>query len=242
MTPSQSLPPPAWRMGLLALALLCALTLLLHGSALQAYWRWDDGQHLLNVSTYTPLSVFFDPQVTRAVSGNQLAPWNLFIYQVNHALFGRNPLPYYLHHLLSLAGAAGALYLLLRHWLAHWQALLAPALLLVGAPSVHMAQQLMVGHYLDGMLFACLSLWAYVHAVQRSRWRWAFLASGLYLMSTLCKEVFVPWVALTLLMPLPPGTPSGMARWRLAAPTLAVALAYAVVRVSTFSGMGGYHG
>ncbi|WP_162261411.1 hypothetical protein, partial [Acidovorax sp. Root217] len=60
------------------------------------------------------------------------------------------------HHLLSLACAAGGLYLLLRHWLGRWQALLPAALLLIGAPSVHMAQQLMVGHYLDGLLFACL--------------------------------------------------------------------------------------
>ncbi|KRC20589.1 hypothetical protein, partial [Acidovorax sp. Root217] len=60
------------------------------------------------------------------------------------------------HHLLSLACAAGGLYLLLRHWLGRWQALTPAALLLIGAPSVHMAQQLMVGHYLDGLLFACL--------------------------------------------------------------------------------------
>lgn len=242
MTPSQSLPPPAWRMGLLALALLCALTLLLHGSALQAHWRWDDGTHLFNVTQYTPWSVFLDPEVTRAVSGNQLAPWNLFIYQVNIALFGMRPMPFYLHHLLSLALAAAALYLLLRHWLSPWRALLPAALVLLGAPSVHMAQQLMVGHYMDGLAFACLALWAHVHAVRRGQWRWAVLAAALYLMSTLCKEVYVPWIALTLFVPLPAGSPRGMvARWRFALPSLAVALGYAVVRIQVFSGAGGYH-
>ena len=224
------------------LALLCVLAFVLHGSALQGYWRWDDGQHLFHVSMYTPGSVFLDPEVTRAVSGNQLAPWNLFMYQVNHALFGLNPLPYYVHHLLSLAGAAAALYLLLRHWLPRWQALLPAALLLAGAPSTHMAQQLMVGHYVDGLSFACLGLWAYVYAVQRAQWRWAWLATGFYLLSTLCKEVYVPWVALYLLLPLPAGSPSGMARWRHAAPILAVALGYAVLRISVFSGLGGHHG
>ncbi len=246
---------PAWRAELAALGVLCLMTLALHGSALQGYWRWDDGLHLFNVSMYSPWSLFFDPQVTRVASGNQVAPWNLFMYQVNYALFGLNPFPFYLHHLLSLACAAGGLYLLLRHWLGRWQALTPAALLLIGAPSVHMAQQLMVGHYLDGLLFACLGLWAYVHAVQRAQWRWAVLAAGFYLLSTLCKEVYVPWVALTLLLPLPAGSqsaaagspgavgsPWGMARWRFALPTLAVALAYAVVRISVFSGMGGYHG
>ncbi len=232
---------PTGRAELAALGVLCLLTFVLHGSALQGYWRWDDGMHLFNVSMYSPWSVFFDPQVTRAVSGNQFAPWNLFMYQVNHALFGLDPRPYYLHHLLSLAGAAGALYLLLRHWLGWCRALVPAALLLVGAPSAHMAQQLMVGHYLDGLAFACLGLWAYVHAVQRARWRWAFLAAAFYLLSTLCKEVYVPWIALMLPLPLPAGSPSGMARWRFAAPTLAVALAYAVVRISVFSGLGGHH-
>ncbi len=231
-----------WRRDLAVLGALCLLTFALHGSALHGYWRWDDGLHLFNVSMYSPWSLFLDPQVTRVASGNQVAPWNLFMYQVNHALFGLDPFPYYVHHLLSLACAAGGLYLLLRHWLGRGQALLAPALLLIGAPSAHMAQQLMVGHYLDGLLFACLGLWAYVHAVQRAQWRWAVLAAAFYLLSTLCKEVYVPWVALTLLLPLPAGSPSGMERWRFALPTLAVALAYAVLRISVFSGVGGYHG
>ncbi|MBB6562124.1 hypothetical protein HNP48_004833 [Acidovorax soli] len=241
--PTQPTQPnkPAWAADLAVLGALCLLAFAVHGSALQGFWRWDDGQHLFFLGLYSPWSVFLDPQVTRTVSGNQFAPWNLFVYQVNHALFGLNPLPYYVHHLLSLVGAAGALYLLLRRWLGRWQALVPAALLLIGAPAVHMAQQLMVGHYLDGMLFACLGLWAYVHAVQKAQWRWALLAAGFYLLSTLCKEVYVPWIALYLLLPLPAGSPRGWARWRFAGPALAVALAYAALRIAVFSGVGGYH-
>ncbi|MDZ7862283.1 glycosyltransferase family 39 protein [Acidovorax sp.] len=232
---------PAWAADLAVLGALCLLAFALHGSALQGSWRWDDGQHLFYLGLYSPWSVFMDPQVTRAVSGNQFAPWNLFIYQVNHALFGLEPFGYYLHHLLSLAGAAFALYLLLRHWLGRWQALLPAALLLMGAPAVHMAQQLMSGHYVNGMLFACLGLWAYVHAVRKAQWRWALLAAAFYLLSTLCKEVYVPWIALYLLLPLPAGAPRGLARWRFAAPALAVALGYAALRIAVFAGVGGYH-
>lgn len=237
---------PARAADLAALLALCLLAFALHGSALQGSWRWDDGQHLFYLGLYSPWSVFLDPQVTRTVSGNQFAPWNLFIYQVNHALFGLKPLPYYVHHLLSLAGAAGALYLLLRHWLGRWQALLPAALLLAGAPAVHMAQQLMSGHYVNGMLFACLGLWAHVHALQKAQWRWALLAAAFYLLSTLCKEVYVPWIALYVLMPLllprSAGTPrSLLARSLLAAPALAVALGYAVLRIAVFAGAGGYH-
>lgn len=243
MKPPLSPTKPGRLPGLLALVLLCALTLVLHGSALQGHWRWDDGTHLFNVTQYTPWSVFLDPEVTRAVSGNQLAPWNLFIYQLNTALFGLRPAPFYLHHLLSLGLAAGALYLLLRQWLSPWRALLPAALLLMGAPAFHMAQQLMVGHYIDGLTFACLALWAYVRAVRAGQWRWALLAAAFYLLSTLCKEVYVPWIALTLFVPLPAGAPPGwLARWRLAVPSLAVALGYAVVRIQVFEGAGGYHG
>lgn len=241
---STSLTPPrlAWRTGLLSMALLCALVLVLHGSALQAGWRWDDGTHLFNVTQYPPWSVFLDPEVTRAVSGNQLAPWNLFIYQLNSSLFGLRPQLFYLHHLLSLAAAALALYLLLCQWLSPWRALLPAALLTLGAPAFHMAQQLMVGHYIDGLTFACLGLWAYVRAVRLGQWRWALLAAAFYLLSTLCKEVYVPWIALTLFVPLPAGSPPGwLARWGYALPSVAVALGYAVVRIQVFEGAGGYH-
>lgn len=241
MTPSS--PTPDWRKNnLIALCLLALLVFVLHGSAVHAYWRWDDGTHLFNSTQYTPWSVFLNPEVTRAVSGNQFAPWNLFVYQVNSALFGMDPRAFYLHHLLSLAAAAFALYVLMRQWLAPWRALLAPALLVMGAPAFHMAQQLMVGHYLDGLTFACLALWAQLRAVERRQWRWAWLAAGLYLLSTLCKEVYVPWIALALFMPL--GAAAApmpwVQRWRYALPALAVALGYAAVRVLVFSGAGGY--
>ncbi|MDZ7862284.1 glycosyltransferase family 39 protein [Acidovorax sp.] len=239
ISPSQA---SGWRQNLIALCLLALLVLVLHGSAVHAYWRWDDGTHLFNSTQYTPWSVFLNPEVTRAVSGNQFAPWNLFVYQVNSALFGMDPRGFYLHHLLSLAAAAFALYVLMRQWFAPWRALLAPALLVVGAPAFHMAQQLMVGHYLDGFTFACLALWAQLRAVERRQWRWAWLAAGLYLLSTLCKEVYVPWIALALFMPL--GAAAApmpwVQRWRYALPALAVALGYAAMRVLVFSGAGGY--
>jgi hypothetical protein len=241
LTPS-SLQPDWRKNNTIALFLLALLVLVLHGSAVHAYWRWDDGTHLFNSTQYTPWSVFLNPEVTRAVSGNQFAPWNLFVYQVNSALFGMDPRGFYLHHLLSLAAAAFALYVLMRQWFAPWRAMLAPALLLMGAPAFHMAQQLMVGHYLDGLTFACLALWAQLRAVDRRQWRWAWLAAGLYLLSTLCKEVYVPWIALALFMPL--GAAAApmpwVQRWRYALPALAVALGYAAVRVLVFSGAGGY--
>ena len=232
-----------WRQNLIALCLLALLVFVLHGTALQGNWRWDDGTHLFNSTQYTPWSVFLNPEVTRAVSGNQFAPWNLFVYQVNSALFGMDPRAFYLHHLLSLAAAAFALYVLMRQWFPAWRAMLAAALLVVGAPAFHMAQQLMVGHYLDGLTFACLALWAQLRAVERRQWRWAWLAAVLYLLSTLCKEVYVPWIALALFMPLGATVAPmpWMQRWRYALPALAVALGYAAVRVLVFSGAGGYH-
>ncbi|WP_238541865.1 glycosyltransferase family 39 protein [Acidovorax sp. CF316] len=232
--------PPSWRGHLLALALLCLLALALHGSALQGGWRWDDGQNLLYSTQYSPGSVFLDPQVTRFVSSSQIAPWNVFLYQVNSALFGFNPWPYYLHHLISLSCAAWALYLLLCHWLGRWQALLPAALLLLGAPAFQMAQQLMVGHYLDGLAFACLALWAQVHAMRSLQWRWSLLAAGMYLLSCLSKEIYVPWIALLLFVPPPAGSPSALARWRYAVPALLVAVAYAAFRIHVFQGVGGY--
>lgn len=229
------------------LASLAVLTLALHHSALSGSWRWDDGLHLLHTTQYSWTAVFLDPEVLLSVSGNQFAPWNLFLYHVNGVLFGADVRLYYAHHLISLWAAAAALYALLRQWLPASRAWLAPGLLLIGAPTFQMAQQLMVGHYLDGLVFASLGLLMQVRAVkayEASRGKTMVLSCAgalLYGLACLCKEIYVPWVLMWVVV-----------SWVLmrsarnvvicAAPVLLMALAYTIARLLLFSGAGRYYG
>lgn len=215
--------------------LVCLLVFAVHGSALHGYWRGDDGAHLYSAARYPVTSFFLDPEVMRFISGNQITPWNVFTYWVNLSLFGFAPKGYYVHHLLSLAAAAGALFLLLRQWLDRKYAVIPVLLLVLGVPTMQMAQLLMVGHYLDGLTFACLAIWAHVRAVRSGRWIWAAASAILYLFACLCKEIYVPWVALLVLVAPVPLRQS----WRYATPVILVALAYTAFRILLFSGMGG---
>lgn len=230
-----------------ALVLLALLTLALHHSALSGSWRWDDGMHLLHTTQYSWSDVFLDPKVLLSVSGNQFAPWNLFLYYINGALFGSDVRLYYAHHLVSLWAAAASLYALLRQWLPTSRAWLAPGLLLIGVPAFQMAQQLMVGHYLDGLVFANLGLLAHIRAVRAygnhgSKTAALSLASALlYGLACLCKEIYVPWILLWLVVSWML-TPSPRKVAACTIPALLVALAYTIARLKVFAGAGGYYG
>lgn len=231
---------------------LAALTWILHHSALTGYWRWDDGTHLLRATQYTWQSIFLDPEVMRTVSGNQIAPWNLFLYQLNRFFFGANVQGYYAHHIISLWAAAAAVFALLRQWLPPSRAWIAPTLLLAGMPTFQMAQQLMVGHYLYGLLFAALGLALHIragrltHPAGATAWVIRLASAMLYALACLCKEIYVPWVLLWVCLPLAcPPTVHTSSRVVLYAiiqsfPVLAVAAAYTIFRWHVFQGVGGY--
>ncbi|WP_428003113.1 hypothetical protein [Acidovorax sp.] len=231
----------------LALFCLALLVAALHHTALSGSWRWDDGMHLLHTTQYPWFSVFLDPNVLRSVSGNQFAPWNLFLYYVNSELFGANVRLFYAHHLVSLWAAAAGLYMLLRQWLPAHRAWVPPALFLAGVPTFQMAQQLMVGHYLDGLLFASVGLALQVRAVNawdasRSKALGLSICSALlYGFACLCKEIYVPWILMWLVLPWVVA-PSLRKVAVCAAPAMLVAFVYTLARIQLFSGAGGYYG
>lgn len=229
------------------LAALIVVTFVFHHSALSGSWRWDDGMHLLHTTQYSWSSVFLDPEVLRSVSGNQFAPWNLFLYYINGAFFGADVHFYYAHHLLSLFAGAAGVYALLRQWLPARHAWVAPALLLTGVPTFQMAQQLMVGHYLYGLLFVSIGLIFLIRAVQARQASpgtalgLSFASAMFYGLACLCKEIYVPWILMWLVIPwVLKSTLKGMVVH--VVPAMLVALAYTVVRVMLFGGAEGYYG
>lgn len=201
-----------------AYLILCALTFLLHYSALNGYWRFDDGDHLRFAATYAPWQYFFQPSVTLLQSYANVAPYNAFFYDLNLMLFGMVPSLHYAHLVAVLLVTAIATYKLIGLWQPPFIALLASALFLAGVPTLFVGQQLMTGHYATGLLFTVLSLYCFTQGVRRERYGLALLGAMLYLFATTCKEVFVPLVLLL------PAIPAGTVRDRLKA-----ALPYALV-------------
>lgn len=221
----------------LALVFLSATAFAIHASALNGFWRYDDGMHLEFATTYAPWQYFFQPSITLLQSWANVTPYNVFFYDVNLALFGLTPRWHYVHLVAILAATAFATYRLMRLWHTPSSALLAAILFLAGLPTMAVAQQLMAGHYATGLLFTVLSLIWFTLAVKQGRYWLAVLGAAVYLLATTCKEVYVPLVVLLPVLPV------GCLRDRLkaAAPYLLVAVFYTAWRYAVLGQLiGGY--
>lgn len=223
---------PAWAAALL-LVLACAA---LHGAALSGGWHFDDGPHLNFVTRYAPWQYFFVPEVMLQQSYAHITPWNALFYELGLPFFGLQPQGHYLHLLAVLWLTALATFALLRRWLG-WVPALAGALMFLAMPATGaVAQLLMTGHYAYGLLFSVLALLVFARAARQDSLIWGTLAAFAYALACLCKELYVPLVAVLLCWP----EGSVRSRLRIAAPAFAVAAIYTVWRLWLLQGTGGY--
>jgi uncharacterized membrane protein YgcG len=102
----------------------------------------------------------------------------------------------------------------------------------------------MTRHYLEGLLFTLLSLFAFLQARSSGRIRWAWAGAAAYALAASAKEVYVPLVLVLACLPEPchaddrAQVPS---RWRLLLPYALVALGYVAWRsVMLGDVVGGY--
>lgn len=180
---------------------MAAFTYWLYKNSLYAFWRFDDGAHLLFATTYSPSQYFFDPEITRQQS-LFLTPWNVFFYKINLWLFGFNPEGFYFHQIILLWLASFGTFLLLSLWISSvgWR-IFGSVLFLVGAPTSHIANELMTGHYATGLVFTVSALYLYMRSLREQRLDFAIFGALLYLLATSCKEVYVPVAGILLFLP-----------------------------------------
>lgn len=185
------------------LAVSVALTFALHGTALTAWWCCDDPAILKHALQYSPWEYFAVPSAWRALVPYSLTPWLSLSYDLDYALFGLDPAGYYVHNLLTTALCAWLIYLIARQWVGWLYAFGGSLLFLVGSPIMTAAQQLMVRHYLEGLLFYLLALWLIMRKLregsdQRTEW----LAGVAFAIATTAKEIYLPLGFVPFLLPL----------------------------------------
>jgi hypothetical protein len=216
---------------------LVGLTFFLNQSAISANWRYDDGWLLDFASRFSPIDYFFNPAITRGYSLDNLTPSNPLIFDINLWLFGLDPQGFYLQHLATLAGCVVASYFLLRHWVSPLLAFFGGILFLSGAPSQLVAQQLMVGHYVSGLLLTILAIHSFQLNLHKRRWLLSILSTLFYVLATSCKEVYFPLPFVLLFLP----GETFKTRLILLAPMFAWAVGYMFWRLAVLgSFVGGY--
>jgi hypothetical protein len=230
---------PPWRVWLLTAAALAAVTVWMFHGALRNGWRFDDGAHMLTATRFEPWEYFFLPSITNRQSmAGHVTPWNAFFYDVNLRLFGFSTAGYYAHQMAVLWLTSIASVALLRRWTGLILAVFGAILFLIGAPTSHVANSLMTGHYAAGLLFSVCGMLGFVRCVERKAIAYALGGAALYLLALSCKEVFAPLPALLLFLPV--GTLRERVRALLA--FVPVALFYVVWRHAVLGEfLGSYH-
>lgn len=223
----------------LYLAVIFLVAVLLHSGGLDGHWRWDDPQILRQVLEQGAFASFVEPGAYIQYQRGQLTPWLILSFQLDWWLFGPEPFGFYLHQLFVIALAALLVFAVGRQWMGPELSCVAAMLFLIGSPLVYISEQLMTRHYIEGLVFALISLYLFTGCLDRpsiGRWTVSVIC---YLLAVTCKEVYVP---LLLLLPFIPRG-SVRARLRLLSPFVAVAVLYVFWRMYMLDNLiGGYEG
>lgn len=189
------------RSDVIAVLTLCALVCLVYYRIIDGFWTWDDPVLLAHATRTTPWENYLIPSVWRDLNVAFWTPWLPTSLDFDLFLFGMRPKGFYLHHIISLIALALSFYFLLRKWTDPCWALWGSALVVVSAPVMACAYKLMNRHYIEGMVFALLSITIHVAALRSGKWRWVPLSTLLFFAACVSKEVFLPIALLALLLP-----------------------------------------
>ena len=172
---------------------LAALTLILHGSALQGFWRFDDPAILLYILENPDIDGYFlSAKQWRAGGVPFFTPWLILDYWLDLRLFGLQPAMFIAHHLLVIWLAALLTFVLLYRYAGAFWSNVAAMLFLLGSPVAIVSQQVMTRHYVTGLVFAILSILFWLRARESPMPFAPALSAVFYLLAMLNKEIFAP--------------------------------------------------
>jgi hypothetical protein len=189
-----------WIDALLVAAILLTVALL-YRKVTRLWWIWDDTYLLHIVSEHRIADYFVDGSVWRSMPQQLFTPLLTTSYDAELALFGLNPVPFYVVQLIEVAALAVALAFALRLWMSRAAAASASFLFLVGTPVVVMAARLMLMHYIESVILSIVAAALFACAMRRGRKLPAIGSALLYLLAMLAKEIAVPLLLVLLVLP-----------------------------------------
>jgi hypothetical protein len=170
-----------------SVALMLALVILaivIHVTALGGFWLYDDPIVLEEAIRQSTPALLFDPDEYTHLSTASFTPVVLLSFKLDWQLHGPDPRVFYTDQLLVLIAATLLFYFLLRRYVPDLYAAVGSGVFITSWAAVYAARTLMIRHYVDGLAFALAAMLVW----RRSK----VLASVLYLMAMLSKEVYAP--------------------------------------------------
>ncbi len=210
------------------ITVLLVIAIVLSRKVLGLWWTFDDPFHLNLISHRQTVELLFGASLWRHFPSHVFTPLLLLSLKADLAAAGFDARPFYLHHIVSFASIAPAMYLLLRKWVPPAAAVCSGLVAMAGAPMVECVQRLMDRHYLEGLLLALIATLTFVISLRRHSWTLGVISASLYLLSMAAKEIFVPLIVILVVMP----ERSARERFRAVMPHAAALALYCVWRVS----------
>jgi hypothetical protein len=189
-----------WIDALLVAAILLTVALLYH-KVTRLWWIWDDTYLLHIVSEHRVLDYFVDGSLWLSMPQQLFTPLLTTSYDAELTLFGVNPVPFRVVHLIELAAIAIALAFALRLWMSRAAAACAAFLFLVGTPVAVMAAQLMLMHYIESVILSIVAAALFARAMRSGRKLLLIASALLYLLAMLAKEIAIPLLLVLLILP-----------------------------------------
>lgn len=181
--------------------LLIIASILLNKPVGDGFWRFDDPTILKCAVEYSWWEHFIIPESYQCLSAAHLTPWVTFSYALDYNLFGLEPKLFYYHQILSLSLVSVFSFILLRLYVNSYIAFLGILLFLIGSPVWVSSQQLMVRHYIEGLLFSIISIYFFILSLRFQKYRYALLGCLFYILATTAKEIYVPLLGILLFIP-----------------------------------------
>ena len=180
---------------------LLVIVFTLYGSVINLWWTNDDPQILKQAIQYRPWQYFFSPKIWQELSWANLTPLVTLSFDIDIALFSLDPKMFYFHQLITIWLCSVMFYTVLRLWNPRFIAFIGASIFLIGSPVAVSSQQLMVRHYIEGLLLAELSFWLFVEGLRKDKIWMAWCSAFFYMAALSAKELYVPLVFLLLALP-----------------------------------------
>ncbi len=230
------------RSSLLIYALLLIFALWFYKDIFQLWWTFDDPYLLDLVIFNNPIDFFLTPEKYHQLSIANFTPLLFFSFWIDYKLFGFSAFFFYLHQIIALASVSFLLFLLLKKW-HHLLALLLSILFLVCGPSSVCVSTLMTRHYIEGAIFALLTIYLTTICFSSNHNCPSRFDKAQFLLITICyfiaccyKEVYILLFALVPFLPTPPQTPKKKILHYL----IIALICYVLLRFYFLNSFGGY--
>lgn len=167
---------------------------ILYYPVLGNWWLFDDPCHLFYISQNGIYPAFFEP--ARGFSPINFTPWEPLSLGIDYLAFGFNPRPFYWHHMLSLSMLFLCANVVLLRFLSPLVTAISLSLFVASVPLCDAANHLMTRHYIEGLLFALVSVYLFLKAEEKDDKNFLYGSAFFYFLACLAKEVYVPLIVI----------------------------------------------